>query len=443
MIHYSFIGYIVATAIILLVCVVAYRLLLENRVVPWVNRRFLLSIYGLMILVPLIVALIPESSANISFNINVGELKAEGVVENPGEIQPVNSTFEIIRNILPWLVYAYYAGVVIMLIFSICMFSHLVLLINQSKIMEINGTEVYVHNVKKLSSFSWFNRILLYNESIENSSKNMNILLRHELAHLERFHWIDLVLAQTVIIFQWFNPAAWFMRNELQRIHEYEADEAVLESGVNESEYQMFLINNISRNRFSGLTDGLNNCSLKKRIVMMKKKTFKSNWVTRGLALAAFAVVGGAVIHIPVVASSLSMPEKTESETTFMEKQIPNQTKTDEKVYIAVDKVAEYPGGQKQLIKDLSKTIRYPEEAYKADIQGRVVVRFQINKDGSVSNCKVIRGVDPTLDAEAVRVVENLPGKWIPGEVNGKPVASVFNMPVSFKLENDSEEKSK
>ena len=377
MIHYSFIGYIVATAIILLVCVVAYRLLLENRVVPWVNRRFLLSIYGLMILVPLIVALIPESSANISFNINVGELKAEGVVENPGEIQPVNSTFEIIRNILQWLVYVYYAGVVIMLIFSICMFSRLVLLIKQSKIMEINGTEVYVHNVKKLSSFSWFNRILLYNESIENSSKNMNILLRHELAHLERFHWIDLVLAQTVIIFQWFNPAAWFMRNELQRIHEYEADEAVLESGVNESEYQMFLINNISRNRFSGLTDGLNNCSLKKRIVMMKKKTFKSNWVTRGLALAAFAVVGGAVIHIPVVASSLSMPEKTESETTFMEKQIPNQTKTDEKVYIAVDKVAEYPGGQIQLMKDLSKTIRYPEEAYKADIQGRVVVRFQ------------------------------------------------------------------
>ena len=176
---------------------------------------------------------------------------------------------------------------------------------------------------------------------------------------------------------------------------------------------------------------------------MMKKKTFKSNWVTRGLALAAFAVVGGAVIHIPVVASSLSMSEKTESETTFMEKQIPNQTKTDEKVYIAVDKVAEYPGGQKQLIKDLSKTIRYPEEAYKADIQGRVVVRFQINKDGSVSNCKVVRGVDPTLDAEAVRVVENLPGKWIPGEVNGKPVASIFNMPVSFKLENDSEEKSK
>ena len=489
MIHYSFIGYIVATAIILLVCVVAYRLLLENRVVPWVNRRFLLSIYGLMILVPLIVALIPESSANISFNINVGELKAEGIVENPGEIQPVNSTFEIIRNILQWLVYAYYAGVVIMLIFSLCMFSHLVLLIKQSKIMEINGTEVYVHNVKKLSSFSWFNRILLYNESIENSSENMNILLRHEMAHLERFHWIDLVLAQTVIIFQWFNPAAWFMRNELQRIHEYEADEAVLESGVNESEYQMFLINNISRNRFSGLTDGLNNCSLKKRIVMMKKKTFKSNWVTRGLALAAFAVVGGAVIHIPVVASSLSLPEKpesviietsdspllnnenkdseikisskTDSEGEDTQKQFKITTKSDSEVkdtpeqtmtvvkkdknepYLATEKMAEYEGGSTQLIQDLVNTVRYPEEAYKANIQGRVVVRFQINKDGSVSNCEVVDGVDPTLDAEFVRAVENLPHKWIPGEIKGQPVASIYNLPVSFKLEKDSGEKSK
>lgn len=502
MIHYSFIGYIIASAIILLLCVVAYRILLENRVVPTINRKILLAIYGFMIFVPLIVAIIPEPSGNIS--LEIGELKTESIIENNNEIEAVNSSFQISR-IFPWILNLYYAGVFIMFGFSVCVFSRLIFLIKKSQKLEFNGTEVYIHNVKKLSSFSWFNRIFLYSDSIKSSSKDMDILLGHELAHLKKNHWIDLAIAQIVIIFQWFNPAAWFMRNELQRIHEYEADEAVLESGVNESEYQMFLINNISRNRFSGLTDGLNNCSLKKRIIMMKKKSFKSNWVTRGLALAAVAVAGGAVIHIPVVASSLSLPEKTDSaiiptsdspllnnankdseikissktdsevsdtqkqikitaksdsEIKDTQKQIKITTKSDSEIkdsqegtmpvvkkdenepYFATEKVAEYEGGQTQLMNDLANTVRYPEEAYNANIQGRVVVRFQINRDGSISNCEVVRGVDPSLDAEAIRAVENLPHKWIPGEIKGQPVASIFNLPVTFKLK-DSEEKSK
>ena len=90
------------------------------------------------------------------------------------------------------------------------------------------------------------------------------MLISHEKAHLDSDHWIDLAVAQMVIIFQWFNPAAWFVRKELQRIHEYEADELVLKSGIEEKDYQMFLIQNISGNRYTGLTDGLNNCSLKK-----------------------------------------------------------------------------------------------------------------------------------------------------------------------------------
>lgn len=112
------------------------------------------------------------------------------------------------------------------------------------------------------------------------------------------------------------------------------------------------------------------------------------------------------------------------------------QTDEKEKVYVAVDTPAEFPGGMTALMKFLYDNIRYPENAYKNDIQGRVIVRFDIQKDGSVTNFKVFKSVDPELDQEAIRVLQTMP-KWTPGKVNGEPVASQFNLPVTFKITKD------
>ena len=87
----------------------------------------------------------------------------------------------------------------------------------------------------------------------------------------------------------------------------------------------------------------------------------------------------------------------------------------------------------------LSKNIRYPEAAHKAGIQGRVVATFVVEKDGSISNAKVMRSIDPLLDAEALRVISSMPN-WIPGKQDGKPVAVKYTIPVTFKL-NSSEKK--
>ena len=103
--------------------------------------------------------------------------------------------------------------------------------------------------------------------------------------------------------------------------------------------------------------------------------------------------------------------------------------------YGVTDKMAEYIGGQSQLLRDLSETIVYPEEAQKQHIEGRVVVRFQINTNGTLSNCEVAYSQNPMLDEAALKAVESLPGKWEPAELDGKPVASVFNLPVTFKLQ--------
>ena len=102
---------------------------------------------------------------------------------------------------------------------------------------------------------------------------------------------------------------------------------------------------------------------------------------------------------------------------------------------MAVEQQAEFPGGQAALMKWLSNNIRYPEAAQQNDIQGRVVVKFVVEKDGSVGHAEIARGVDKDLDREALRVVNKMP-KWQPGKNNGVAVRSYFNLPVTFRLQN-------
>ena len=107
----------------------------------------------------------------------------------------------------------------------------------------------------------------------------------------------------------------------------------------------------------------------------------------------------------------------------------------EEEIFVAVEQPAEFPGGQAALMKWLSNNIRYPEADQQNDIQGRVVVKFVVEKDGTVAQAQIARGVDKDLDREALRVVNKMP-KWQPGKNNGVAVRSYFNLPVTFKLQN-------
>ena len=112
----------------------------------------------------------------------------------------------------------------------------------------------------------------------------------------------------------------------------------------------------------------------------------------------------------------------------------------DPRVFDVVEQMPNFPGGQNALMDFLKNTIKYPAEAEKAGKQGRVVVQFVINKDGSISDAKVVKSVDKTLDEEALRVVNAMP-KWTPGKQNGKDVRVKFTMPVTFKLNKPVEKK--
>lgn len=105
----------------------------------------------------------------------------------------------------------------------------------------------------------------------------------------------------------------------------------------------------------------------------------------------------------------------------------------EEEIFVAVEQQPEFPGGTAALMKWLASNVRYPQMALENGISGRVIVKFVVEKDGSVSGVTLVRGVDKDLDREAIRVVKSMP-KWQPGKNNGQAVRCYFNLPVNFKL---------
>ena len=108
---------------------------------------------------------------------------------------------------------------------------------------------------------------------------------------------------------------------------------------------------------------------------------------------------------------------------------------SEDDLYINVDKRATFPGGAKEAYAFIKENLKYPEDAANYGIQGRVIVNFVVDKDGSISDIKVVRGVHPSLDAEAVRVVKLMP-KWKPAENRGKPVRTKYMLPVFFRIQD-------
>lgn len=105
-----------------------------------------------------------------------------------------------------------------------------------------------------------------------------------------------------------------------------------------------------------------------------------------------------------------------------------------EQIFTAVEENPQFPGGEAELYKYISKNLRYPEMAQQNNIQGRVFVKFVVEKDGSVGQVQIARGKDPDLDKEAMRVVKTLP-KFIPGKMNGQTVRVWYTLPINFKLQ--------
>lgn len=469
-------SYTLVSGIILLSLYLPYKLLLARERQHGFNRVVILGMYLTAVVMPLLQGIrIPVNEAvNVpsginAVNITVGPLTG-------GVMAPETHLW---TRVVLW---TYILGLAVTLLKFLWSYLRLVHIIHSGRKEERNGYTLVIVDNAGISPFSWRKYVVVGDPK---DADERNAVMVHELRHLAARHSTDIFIAQLYAIFVWYNPVSWLVIDELKTVHEYEADEAVIDSGANLKEYQMLLIKKTAGARLPSLANSLNHSKLQKRVTMMYQSKSKPAGKFSTLALLPALAIGMAVVSIPAVASVISdaseatlmesghrvsknsdnaetvaVPEVSVSDAMASSEASASESidaisemdepvsekgpedpvvaelpaeKEQKDVFVAVEKQAEFPGGIQALMHWLSMNIRYPESAQQGNIQGRVIVKFVVNADGSISDPTVLKGVETSLDKEAVRVVRAMP-KWIPAENQGQKVASYFNIPISFKL---------
>lgn len=277
------------------------------------------------------------------------------------------------------------------------------------------------------SPFCLFHYIVMSRDDYAN---NRSYILTHEQEHIRLGHSIDLIILQFATIIQWFNPFVWLIGKNLKAIHEFEVDEAVLNKGIDATQYQKFLVIKAVGNRLQPFANNLNKESLKRRIIMMNQK--KSN---RWMMLKALFIIPVATLAVSVFANTSDMSNMANAVSTTANTLSTTNVQTkqsDKKIFRVVEEMPKFKGGDAKLMEFLMMNMKYPESAIKAKQQGRAIVGFVVGKDGTVSDVYIEKstGYD-VLDNEAMRVVKSMPA-WEPGKQKGKPVNVKYFVPITF-----------
>ena len=278
------------------------------------------------------------------------------------------------------------------------------------------------------SPFCLFHYIVMSRDDYAN---NRSYILTHEQEHIRLGHSIDLIILQVATIIQWFNPFVWLIGKNLKAIHEFEVDEAVLNKGIDATQYQKFLVIKAVGNRLQPFANNLNKESLKRRIIMMNQKRSNRWMMLKALFLIPVATLAVSVFantsDMSNMANAVSTTANTLSTTNMQTKQ------SDKKIFRVVEEMPKFKGGDAKLMEFLMMNMKYPESAIKAKQQGRAIVGFVVGKDGTVSDVYIEKstGYD-VLDNEAMRVVKSMPA-WEPGKQKGKPVDVNYFVPITFR----------
>ena len=485
-----FFVYILKSSICLVGFYLFYRLLLSRETFHRFNRVALLSILLLSCLLPLVEVTVEKQTEvhQTMMTLEQWLMLADMMnAESTAELQAEEVTVTWIQVAL----LVYLVGILFFAFrngYSLLKLGGLLRSGRKEQLEKYTGGKgkviLIVHD-RDIAPFSWMKYIVISQKDLDENGRE---ILIHELAHIQNRHSWDLLVADICIFFQWFNPASWLLKQELQNIHEYEADETVIEKGVDAKQYQLLLIKKAVGTRLYSMANSFNHSKLKKRITMMLKE--KSNpWAKLKylyiLPVAAIAVTAFARPEISETAEEISRMSdalgieqasllfsrlhdisavkvndltaiveakaaKTTEEAVQMSTVLKDTAKPVEVKYIptevtdklkgtplyeVVEQMPEFPGGgMAAALEYIQKNMQYPESAKENGTQGRAMVQFVVDKEGNVTEPKVIRSVDKELDAEAIRLVKSMP-KWKPGMQKGQAVAVKYTMPVLFKLE--------
>ena len=301
-----------------------------------------------------------------------------------------------------FLLFVYLVGALVTSGFFVYSYGRMFRLLRHTPAVRRDGYSLHLLD-RDMPSFSWLRHIVLS----RGDYARYPAILTHEKAHVRCGHSYDLLLASVLAVFQWFNPLVWLCRSELKLLHEYEADDFVLNKGIDATQYQLLLVKKaVGEKRFL-LANGFNHAQLKNRITMMQTQS-RAAW-KKLLPLLLIPLFAGTMLLLA-------------------------ECKPDAVPFQLVDVKPQFQDGDADSFAVwVNRNLTYPETAREKELEGRVTLQFTVEPDGSVTGVKVLRGVDPILDDEAVRVISQSP-RWSPGLMNGKPVRVTYNFPVVFQL---------
>ena len=376
----------------------------------------------------------------------------------------------------------YFAGLLCVLGSNIASYIRLFRLLHNSQAEDADGMKVLTVDMD-MPSFSWGRYIVISKADMEANQA----IFTHEKMHIKCRHSIDLMLHSLITMLHWFNPLVWVARMELKMLHEYEADELTLKTGISSAQYQLLLVKKTVDAKQFQMANGFYHSKLKNRIIMINKK--KTNrWMRLAYIICIPAIIGamcccsqrkgdmvykGVSVHISSNTTKVDLEDFTSADLTSA---IENAGGAASDMSVEVKYAEDTPQEVIDALKDelrsmsvlklnISKTsgeslpyseifekptfegndanafakwvygqVKYPQQCIEENIEGRVVLQFTINKVGEVTDVTVLRGVCPALDEEAVRAVKASPA-WAPGKTeDGKAVPVTFTFPIVFKL---------
>ena len=403
-----FLSYILRAGLYLGLFYAFYLLVMRRTTFFRLNRVILLAGSYLCLLLPLI---------RLRTVSSVSQAESPTMVAVGQDVETLTSSVMI-----PWqlLLGVYLAGVLI----TLALFGRSALktgrLIRRGKETEREGCRLVLLE-DEIPSFSWGRRVVMNRDDLAENPA----IFTHERMHVQCRHTLDLLLILPIQLLFWWNPLVWITREELRLLHEYQADEGVIQNGIDATQYQLLLVRKaVGEDRFT-LASGFLHAKLKNRITMMLKPT-SSSWM-RWSYLALIPVLAAFMFACnPSRKAQEPEPAASEADVITLE----NDALSFEDVEIKptfngidADEFARWVNSQ----------LKYPEQAKQDGITGRVTLQFTIETDGSVTDVKVLQGVREDLDSESVRVVSASP-KWEPGKHNGKPVKVTYRLPIVYQL---------
>ncbi|OPZ29966.1 MAG: transport protein TonB [Bacteroidetes bacterium ADurb.BinA174] len=415
----TLIAYIIKANIALIIFYLLYVALLKKDTFFAFRRYFLLAAIVFSFVYPFIAV---SAWGNIISFEKPQEFTTQVIVEEPtfavvlaDEIQAVEPVNKIDINWRQVLLFTLSAGFAFFLIRFVWQLISILHIKHKSIRKNIDGIRVFdLHD--EITPFSFFRWIFIHIDS--HSDTEIKQILLHEQTHARQWHSADVVLMELLCVFFWWNPIAWLIKRETAINLEHLADNGVLRKGVSSRDYQYHLLRLTYHQNATQIVNNFNVSLLKQRITMMNKTKSPARKLAKyliALPLALLLVAGNSVYA---------------------------QNQKGDEIFTEVEKFPEFPGGNEAFMKFLAENIMYPVIAQENNEQGRVVANFVVEKDGRISNIKVIRGVTAGLDAEAMRLLNSMPD-WQPGEHKGQPARVRFTLPIVFRLQGEGSGESK